>query len=178
MVRDQIGVSYEKYLPFIYGIFFFFLIGNLISNVPYSYAIAASGIVSIGFSITIFIGVTILGLVLHRLRYFRNFIPNGTPLPLVPLLTLIELSSTLARGVSLGVRMFSNIFSGHTLLSILSSFYHRLMASSLITAALCVLALPILVAIIGLEVAVSFIQSFVLTLLSCSYIKDSEVIHS
>ena len=62
MVRDQIGSHNEVYLPFIYSLFFFILVGNLISNVPYSFAVTASGVVSLGLSFTIFIGVTILAL--------------------------------------------------------------------------------------------------------------------
>ena len=55
MVRDQIGVANEIYLPFIYSLFFFILIANLVSNVPYSFAITASAIVCLGLSFTIFI---------------------------------------------------------------------------------------------------------------------------
>jgi F-type H+-transporting ATPase subunit a len=83
MVREQIGSKNEKYFPFIYSLFSFILIGNLISNVPYSFAVTASGIVSLGLSITIFIGVTILALRLHGIKFFSFFIPTGTPLILV-----------------------------------------------------------------------------------------------
>jgi F-type H+-transporting ATPase subunit a len=83
MVREQIGYQSEKYFPFIYSLFFFILIGNLISNVPYSFAVTASGIVSLGLSFTIFIGVTILALKIHGIKFFSFFIPAGTPLILV-----------------------------------------------------------------------------------------------
>jgi len=83
MVREQIGYQSEKYFPFIYSLFFFILIGNLISNVPYSFAVTASGIVSLGLSLTIFIGVTILALKIHGIKFFSFFIPAGTPLILV-----------------------------------------------------------------------------------------------
>jgi F-type H+-transporting ATPase subunit a len=79
MVREQIGVASEKYFPFIYSLFFFILIGNLISNVPYSFAVTASGIVALGLSVTIFIGVTILALSIHGIKFFSFFIPSGTP---------------------------------------------------------------------------------------------------
>ena len=96
MVREQIGAHNEIYLPFVYSLFFFILIGNLISNVPYSFAVTASGVVSLGLSVTIFIGVTILALSIHGIKFFAFFIPAGTPLALVPLLVLIELISYLA----------------------------------------------------------------------------------
>ena len=178
MVKDQIGLAYEVYLPLIFSIFFFFLTGNLISNIPYSFAANASAVVSIGYSLTFLLAVTIISLFKHGNKFFRNFIPEGTPLALVPLLVAIEFTSYTARGFSLGVRMFANLFSGHCLLAILSAFGYQLLNISWQTASLTVIfALPIFLAIIGLEVAVSFIQAFVLSLLSCSYVREAVVLH-
>lgn len=177
MVRDQIGALNEVYLPFIYSLFFFVLIGNLISNVPYSYAVNASAIATLGLSITIFIGVTILAVSTHKIKFFSYFIPEGTPLPLVPLIVLIEIISYLARAISLGVRLFANLTAGHSLLKILSTFLYKLFASSLFIAVLTLIPFAIFMGLIGLEIAVSFIQSFVLTLLVCSYLKDAIYLH-
>lgn len=175
MVREQIGK--EIYLPFIYSLFFFILIANLTGNVPYSFTITSSIIVSIGLSFTIFIGVTILGLSIHRLHFFSYFIPSGTPLALVPLLVLIELISYIARAGSLGIRLFANIVAGHTLLKILSTFLYQMFSGSLVIAVLTLIPFSIFIALIGLELAVSFIQAYVLTILTCSYIKDAIELH-
>ena len=175
MVREQIGK--EVYLPFIYSLFFFVLIANLTGNVPYSFTITSSIIVSIGLSVTIFIGVTILGLSIHKTHFFSYFIPSGTPLALVPLLVLIELVSYFARAGSLGIRLFANIVAGHTLLKILSTFLYQMFSGSIIVAVLTLIPFSIFVALIGLEIAVSFIQSYVLTILVCSYIKDALELH-
>jgi F-type H+-transporting ATPase subunit a len=177
MVRDQIGVNSEKYFPFIYSIFFYILIANLISNVPYSFAVTASGIVSLGLSLTIFIGVTILAFSIHGLKFFAFFIPSGTPLSLVPLLVLIELVSYLARAVSLGVRLFANITAGHTLLKILSTYLFKLFTGNLLVAILTLIPFAIFLALVGLELAVSLIQAFVFTLLVCSYLRDAIELH-
>lgn len=177
MVRDQIGSSSELYLPFIYSIFFFVLIGNLISNVPYSFAVNASAVVTLGLSITIFMGVTILSLSKHRIKFFSFFIPNGTPLALIPLIVLIEIVSYFARAISLGVRLFANLTAGHTLLKILSTFLYKLFSSSILIAVLTLIPFSIFLGLIGLEIAVSFIQSFVLTLLVSSYLKDAIDLH-
>ena len=177
MVREQIGSQSEKYFPFIYSLFFFILIGNLISNVPYSFAVTASGIVSLGLSLAIFIGVTILALKIHGIKFFSFFIPAGTPLILVPLLVLIELISYLARAVSLGVRLFANITAGHTLLKILSTYLFKLFSGSLLVAIITLIPFSIFLALIGLEIAVSLIQAFVFTLLVCSYLKDAIELH-
>nr|YP_009630855.1 ATP synthase F0 subunit a [Hypsizygus marmoreus]QBZ73688.1 ATP synthase F0 subunit a [Hypsizygus marmoreus]QKJ80195.1 ATP synthase F0 subunit a [Hypsizygus marmoreus] len=177
MVREQIGSQSEIYLPFIYSLFFFILFGNLISNVPYSFAVTASGVVSLGLSFTIFIGVTILALSIHGIKFFAFFIPAGTPLALVPLLVLIELVSYLARAVSLGVRLFANIVAGHTLLKILSTYLYKLFSGSILVAVLTLIPFAIFLALIGLELAVSLIQAFVFTLLVCSYLRDAIELH-
>ena len=177
MVKDQIGSLNEVYIPFIYSIFFFVLIGNLVSNVPYSFAINTSAVVALGLSVTIFMGVTILSLSKHKLKFFSFFIPSGTPLALVPLIVLIEVVSYFARAVSLGVRLFANLTAGHTLLKILSTFLYKLFSSSLIIAVITLIPFAIFVGLIGLEIMVSLIQSFVFTLLTCSYLKDAIDLH-
>ena len=177
MVREQIGNHNEIYLPFIYSLFFFILIGNLISNVPYSFAVTASGVVALGLSLTIFIGVTILSISIHGIKFFSFFIPAGTPLGLVPLLALIELISYLARAVSLGVRLFANIVAGHTLLKILSTYLYKLFTGNIIVAIITLIPFAIFLALVGLEIAVSLIQAFVFTLLTCSYLRDAIELH-
>src|SRR6266478_6447781 len=94
MVKEQLGK--EIYFPFIYTLFFFILIVNLIGNIPYSYTITTSVIVTIGLSFTILTGVTFLGLYLHKLNFFSYFVPSGTPLALFPLLTLLPFALFLA----------------------------------------------------------------------------------
>ena len=175
MVREQIGK--EIYLPFIYSLFFFILISNLTGNVPYSFTLGTSVIVSIGLSFTIWLGVTILALSIHRVKFFSYFVPSGTPLALVPLLVLIELVSYVARAVSLGVRLFANMTAGHTLMKILSTFLYQMFSSSLIIALLTLLPFALFLGIVSLEIMVSFIQAFVFTLLVASYLKDAIYLH-
>jgi F-type H+-transporting ATPase subunit a len=177
MVREQIGSSNEIYLPFIYSLFCFVLFANLIGNVPYSFVITTSAIVCLGLSFTIFIGVTILSLSIHKIHFFAYFIPSGTPLMLVPMLVLIELISYLARALSLGVRLFANMVAGHSLMKILSSFLYKLFSSSILVFLITLLPFSIFIALCGLELAVSFIQAYVFCLLTSSYLKDAIDLH-
>jgi len=177
MVRDNVGAANEVYVPFIYSLFFFITIANLNGNIPYGFTVTTSIVVSIGLSVTIFLGVTILGLQKHGLHFFSYFIPSGTPLALVPLLVLIELISYMARAVSLGVRLFANMVAGHTLLKILSTFLAQLFTSSLLVAVVTLIPFAIFVALIGLELAVSVIQAYVFCILTCSYLKDAIDLH-
>lgn len=177
MVRDQIGSRYEIYTPFIYSLFIYILVMNLNGNIPYGYTITTSGIAALGLSVFVFIAVTILGLYMHGVHFFSYFVPSGTPLALVPMLVLIELVSYMARAASLGVRLFSNMTAGHTLLKILSTFLAKLFGSGVIVAVVTLVPMAIFVALIGLELAVSLIQAYVFCVLTCSYIKDAMELH-
>lgn len=177
IVRSQIGSSNERYLPFIYSLFFFIIISNLMANVPYNYAVATSIIVSLGLSVTIFLGVTLLALAKHKIHFFSFFVPSGTPLGLVPLLVLIEFISYLARAFSLGVRLFSNLVAGHTLLVILSGLLGKLFTAGIIVAVVALVPFAIFTSLIGLEIAVSIIQAYVFCLLTSSYLKDAIDLH-
>jgi F-type H+-transporting ATPase subunit a len=174
IVKDQIGSHNERYFPFIYSLFFFILIANLIGNIPYNYTITTSIIVSIGTSVTIFIGVTLLGLITKKITFFSHFVPEGCPLALAPLLSLIELISYTARAFSLGIRLFANLVGGHSLLKILSTFLLKFFKSeNLFISIIAVVPFSIFCALSLLELAVSFIQSYVFTVLTSSYIKEA-----
>jgi F-type H+-transporting ATPase subunit a len=162
---------------FIYSLFCLILFANLVGNIPYSFVITTSAIVCLGLSFTIFIGVTILGLSIHKLKFFSFFIPSGTPLILVPLLVIIEFISYLARAFSLGVRLFANMCAGHSLMKILSTFLYQMFSSSLLVAILTLIPFIIFIALVGLEIAVSIIQSYVFCLLVSSYLKDVIDLH-
>ena len=175
IVREQLGK--EVYFPFIYSLFFFILIANLCGNVPYSFTITTSLMVSIGLSFTILVGVTILGVSIHKTKFFSFFVPSGTPLALVPLLVLIEIVSYLARAFSLGIRLFANMTAGHTLMKILSTFLYQLFSGGILIFVVTLIPFALFLAIVGLELAVSFIQAYVFSVLVCSYIKDAIELH-
>jgi F-type H+-transporting ATPase subunit a len=177
MVKEQIGSANEVYLPFVYALFFFIILANLSGNVPYSFTLTTSAVVSIGLSFTIFFGVTILGLYRHGVHFFSYFVPAGTPIGMLPLLVLIELISYLARAFSLGVRLFANMVAGHTLLKILSGMLWPILTSSILMFFVALIPMAIFLALVGLEIAVSFIQAYVFVVLTCVYLRDAIDLH-
>ena len=167
----------QLYFPFIYGLFIFILINNLIGMVPYSFASTSHFVLTFSLSFSIVLGATILGFQKHGLRFFSLFVPSGCPLGLLPLLVLIEFISYLARNVSLGLRLAANILSGHMLLNILSGFTYNIMNSGIIFFFAGLLPLAFIIAFSGLELGIAFIQSQVFVVLSSSYIKDGLDLH-
>lgn len=175
--RDQLGTGNEAYVPFAYALFWLVMVTNLVGNVPYGFTLSASLVMSMGLSLTLWIGVTLMAVVRHGLRFGAYFVPAGTPLPLVPLLVLIEVVSYIARAVSLGVRLFANMVAGHMLLAILATFLVGLFTTSLTVAVVSLVPMAIFTALVGLEVAVSIIQAYVFVTLVCSYTHDAIELH-
>ena len=178
IVVNQINANKgQMYFPFIYALFIFILVNNLIGMVPYSFASTSHFILTFSISFTVVLGATILGLQKHGLEFFSLFVPAGCPLGLLPLLVLIEFISYLARNVSLGLRLAANILSGHMLLNILSGFTYNIMTSGFILFFLALLPLAFIIAFSGLELGIAFIQAQVFVVLTCSYIKDALDLH-
>ena len=167
----------QVYFPFIYVLFVFILVNNLIGMVPYRFASTSHFILTFSLSFTVVLGATILGFSKHGLKFFSLFVPAGCPLALLPLLVLIEFISYLARNVSLGLRLAANILSGHMLLNILSGFTYNIMTSGFIFFFLGLFPLAFIIAFSGLELGIAFIQAQVFIVLSCSYIKDGLDLH-
>lgn len=167
----------QVYFPFIYTLFVFILINNLIGMVPYSFASTSHFIFTFALSFTVVLGATILGFQKHRLEFFSLLVPAGCPLALLPLLVLIEFISYLSRNVSLGLRLGANILSGHMLLNILAGFTYNIMTSGFIFFFLGLIPLIFIIAFSGLELGIAFIQAQVFVVLTSSYIKDALDLH-
>lgn len=178
MVKGQIGgTAYGRYVPLIYTLFMFILVANLIGMIPYNFAIAASLIFIISLGFSLWLGYTILGFYLHKWEFFSLLVPVGTPLPLVPLLVLIELLSYSARAISLGLRLAANTLSGHLLMGILGGLTKTLMSINAIAFVLGIIPLAGIFCIVILEFAIACIQAYVFSILTSSYIKDSVYLH-
>nr|ASW34456.1 ATP synthase subunit 6 [Mycocalicium subtile] len=178
IVVNQINAKNgQRYFPFIYALFIFILVNNLIGMIPYSFASTSHFILTFSISFTVVLGATILGFQRHGLEFFSLFVPAGCPLGLLPLLVLIEFISYLARNISLGLRLAANILSGHMLLNILAGFTYNIMTSGFISFFIGLIPLVFIIAFSALELGISFIQAQVFVVLTASYIKDSLDLH-
>lgn len=172
IIREMLGKT--KYIPLIYSIFIMILINNIIGLIPYSYTITSHIIYTIYISSIIIIGTTYIGIVKHKLNFYKLFIPSGLTggtIYIIPLIFIIEIISYISRIISLSVRLTANMISGHLLLHIITNFGIHLSIYLLVIPIL--LLLPIYI----LEFAVCIIQSYVFTILIISYIKDVEYLH-
>lgn len=170
LVKDTVGTEGRPYFPFIFTVFMFVLFGNLFGMVPYGFTFTSHIIVTFTMAIVVFLGVTVIALIKHKLHFFTFFMPPGVPLIMAPLLVPIEIISYLSRPVSLSVRLFANMLAGHTLLKVFAGFVVALGLFG-------VFPLAFIVALTALEIVIAFLQAFVFTILTCLYLNDALHLH-
>lgn len=177
LVREQIGKKGKNYFPLIFTLFVFLLFTNLIGMIPYSFTATSHLVVTFGLSLSLFIGITIVGFQIHKLHFFSFLLPKGAPLILAPLLVVLELISYSFRAVSLGVRLFANMMAGHTLVHILSGFSWSMLSVGGILTIASIIPFGIVFALTGLEIGVACLQAYVFTILTCIYLNDAINLH-
>ena len=171
LLNDTVGDQGKRYFPFVFSIFMFVLIGNMVGMIPYQFTFTSHIIVTFALATVVFVGVTILGFVNHGIRFFTFFYIPGVPFYMHPLLIPIEVISYLSRPISLSVRLFANMLAGHTLLKVFAGF---VVSMPFFTG---VLPLTFIVALTGLEILIAFLQAYVFAILTCLYINDAYHLH-
>ncbi len=166
LIRETVGSDGRRYFPFVFTLFMFILFCNSLGLLPYSFTVTSQIIVTFALAVVVFVGVTILGFVKQGLGFLRLFAPPGIPIYIMPLLIPIEIISYLSRPISLSVRLFANMLAGHTLLKVFGSFVVALGLAGVVPFAF-------LVALMGLETLIAFLQAYVFTILTCLYINEA-----
>lgn len=171
LLRDTVGNEGRKYFPFVFTLFMFILVGNMLGMIPYSFTFTSHIIVTFALALVVFLGVTVLGFVKHGVHFFSFFVPPGVSVVLWPLMIPIEIISYLSRPISLAVRLFANLTAGHTMLKVFAGFVISLGIVG------GILPLAFVVALTGLELLIAFLQAYVFTILTCFYINDAIHLH-
>lgn len=174
---ENLNLKGEKYFPFILVVFLFILFCNLIGLIPYSFTLTSHLIITFTLALGIFIGINIICVKEHGVNMFSLFIPANTSFALALLLVPIEFISYVFRPVSLGIRLFANLMAGHTLLKVVVGFAWSMLLLENFLSFFHVGPLIILVFLMGLELAVAIIQTYVFTILICIYLNDGLNLH-
>lgn len=177
MVKDNIGSKGRRYFPFIFTVFMFVLMGNVLGLLPYSFTYTSHLAVTGGLALAVFFGVIVFGLINHGFKFFSLFVPSGVPWWVLPLIIPIELVSFFVRPITLSVRLFANMMAGHIMLKIIAGF--AVAASGMATWGFLVGFAPAFVGMLMMlfELLVALIQAYVFAILSCVYLKDSVDLH-
>ena len=172
LVTENVGEKGKKYFPFVYTLFIFLLMCNLLGMIPYSFTVTSHVAITFGLSLSIFIAITLIGFMTHGIHFMSFFLPAGSPPLLALLLVPIELLSYLSRAFSLAIRLFANMMSGHTLLKIMSGFAWTMLSIGGIFYVIDIMPIGLLFLLSGLELGIAFLQAYVFTILVCIYLND------
>ena len=184
MLEANIGKEGRKYVPYVFSLFMFILFANLLGLMPlgvfglhpftFTSHFTVTGVLAIiSFSI-----VLLVGFWKHGLHFFSLFVPEGTPLPMIPILAPIEFISFMVRPFSLGLRLFVAMMAGHVLLEVLSSFViDGTNAGATFGLMVGLPSFILMIGICALELLVAGIQAYVFALLTSLYINDAENLH-
>lgn len=164
------GERGKPFFPFIFSIFIFVLMGNMLGMLPYAFTFTSQIVVTFGLAMLVFCVVTIAGIIKHKGKFFSLFFPKGAPLMLAPILIPIELLSYLSRPISLSIRLFANMMAGHTMLKVFAGFTVAL-------GFLGVAPLAVNIALTAFECLVALLQAYVFTILTCLYLHDALYLH-
>ena len=175
VVQDNLGKKGQKYFPFIFCLFLFIAMLNVLGLFPYVFTPTAHLAMTFGLSLSIIIAVTISGFISFKLNFLSILMPGGVPLVLAPILVLIETMSYMIRAISLGVRLAANISAGHLLFAIISGFAFNMLVNGLVV--LSLFPILILIFITLLEMMVAIIQAYVFCLLTTIYLGDTIALH-
>lgn len=175
VVKQNIGTLGIIYFPVVFNVFYFIYFINIGGLIGYNFQLTSHIFVTFCISISLFIGVIIIGIYNLKKKFLNQFIPKDAPAALFPLLVVIETISYIIRPFTLGIRLFANIFSGHVLLFVIISFVIVIIEKKLILLKLIFLILPValLFFIMTLELLIMFLQAYVFIILFCVYLNDS-----
>ncbi|MDG1459568.1 MAG: F0F1 ATP synthase subunit A [Pseudoprimorskyibacter sp.] len=165
MIEDVTGKDAVVYFPYIMTLFMFIVTANFLGLIPTSFTTTSHFAVTIILALAVFLTVTILGFVKNGAGFLGLFWVSSAPLPLRPVLAIIELISYFVRPVSHSIRLAGNVMAGHAVIKVFAGF-----AAIWTIAPVSVLAIA---AMYGLEILVAFIQAYVFTILTCVYLKDA-----
>ena len=177
MLLDNVGRISNNYFIFVFNIFLFILVLNLVGMIPYVFTTTSHIIVTLYFALAVFIGINIILIRTHGIYSLGLFLPGGAPIALAPLLVLIEVISYFIHVISLSVRLFANMMSGHILLKVLLGFAWTMMLNKGILLIVHLIPLLVVFLLMGLEVGVGIIQAYVFTILICIYLNDAINLH-
>ena len=172
-LQRSAGSEGMKFFPLVFSLFMFILVLNVISIIPYTFAVTAQIIITASLAVLVFLTVIVYGFWKHGLRFLRVFVPSGIPVYLLPLVSSIEVLSFLSRPLSHAIRLFANLLAGHITLYVFGGFVTMVGALGIFGWFGAIVPLAMTVAIFALELLVAFLQAYVFAILTCIYLNDA-----
>jgi F-type H+-transporting ATPase subunit a len=194
VARPVLHEHTDRFIKFIWTVFFFVLTVNLLGLLPFGSLSARFG-THVGGTATgnlwvtgalalVTLGLMVVnGLRLGGKRYLAHFNPSPRqPRALFWIMSLllvpVEIIGTISKIAALAIRLFANMIAGHVLLAVLISFIFSAWASHWLLGSGVTLTVVLgATAITMLELLVAALQAFIFTFLTALFLGQSVVFH-
>lgn len=172
----SVGHPADRYLPYVWTVFFYILFCNLLGAIPFlGSPTADTGITAV------LAGMTFLHVVRYGsersgfVGFWKSLVP-GMDLPgplgliLVPMIWVIEAAGLLIKHMVLAIRLFANLMAGHTVLSVFLGFIALAANEGAVWWVVMPSSTFAQLAIGLLELFVAFLQAYVFSLMTSLFI--------
>ncbi len=177
--KDHKHYLADKYLPFLWTLFLFILVCNLLGMIPFLGSPTASMSITAVLAGIVFIVITVSALFrLGPIGYVKSFIPQlkadnfimqiFLTVVIVPIVAVIEFAGSILRAGILAIRLFANMFGGHVALGVVFAF--AIGVGGTVNWGGGAAAVLLGTALSLLELFVAFLQAFVFTLLTSIFL--------
>ncbi len=180
VIMPSIGKGFEKYSPYLLTLFFFIFINNLLGLVPFFPGGAnVTGNIAITFTLALitFLIVQFSG----TKKHFKNIVWPDVPIFLkipIPLMPILEFIDQFTRPFALMIRLFANMMGGHAMvMGLISVIFLTVGLGVAGNASMMVISVLLTTLIFCIELLVAFIQAYIFTLLSATFIGMSRHPH-
>jgi len=167
-IRDEVllpnmGEAGLRYLPFLWTVFFFILMCNLIGLVPGGATATANISVTAALAILSFVMTQFAGVRQNGFHYFTSLVP---PVPwwLWPLMLVVELIGLVAKPFALAIRLWANMNAGHIVLLVILGLIFLFKNWAVVG-----ISIFGSIALMMLELFVALLQAYVFTFLTAVF---------
>nr|WQT73366.1 ATP synthase F0 subunit 6 [Gymnothorax miliaris]WQT73444.1 ATP synthase F0 subunit 6 [Gymnothorax miliaris] len=160
----------HKWATLFASLMLFLITMNLLGLLPYTFTPTTQLSLNMGFAVPLWLATVIIGMRNQPTVALGHLLPEGTPVPLIPVLIIIETISLFIRPLALGVRLTANLTAGHLLIQLIATAVFVLLPLMPTVAILTAIVLFLLTL---LEVAVAMIQAYVFVLLLSLYLQEN-----
>nr|YP_010500888.1 ATP synthase F0 subunit 6 [Hypomesus pretiosus]YP_010500901.1 ATP synthase F0 subunit 6 [Thaleichthys pacificus]UXB59607.1 ATP synthase F0 subunit 6 [Hypomesus pretiosus]UXB59620.1 ATP synthase F0 subunit 6 [Thaleichthys pacificus]WDA95393.1 ATP synthase subunit 6 [Hypomesus pretiosus]WDA95406.1 ATP synthase subunit 6 [Hypomesus pretiosus] len=165
-----LNVGGHKWATILTSLMLFLITLNMLGLLPYTFTPTTQLSLNMGLAVPLWLATVIIGMRNQPTAALGHLLPEGTPVPLIPVLIIIETISLFIRPLALGVRLTANLTAGHLLIQLIATAAFVLLP---IMPTVAILTSIVLFLLTLLEVAVAMIQAYVFVLLMSLYLQEN-----
>nr|YP_009311260.1 ATP synthase F0 subunit 6 [Syncrossus beauforti]BAV70007.1 ATPase subunit 6 [Syncrossus beauforti] len=165
-----LNVGGHKWALLLASLMVFLITINMLGLLPYTFTPTTQLSLNMGFAVPLWLATVIIGMRNQPTVALGHLLPEGTPIPLIPVLIIIETISLFIRPLALGVRLTANLTAGHLLIQLIATAVFVLLP---MMPTVAILTATVLFLLTLLEIAVAMIQAYVFVLLLSLYLQEN-----